>query len=157
MWRAFEELIAVGWVRGPLPKMIIVQAEGCAPLVRAFADHETDSQFWQGASTIAAGLRVPKALGDFLVLRALRESGGGASAVSDEAIRAAIYQTGRLEGLLLSPEGAATVAAIPSLLESDVLAESDRVVAFNTGAGIKYPEVLDAGLPILEPGDDLSG
>ncbi len=149
MWKAFTELATIGWVRGPLPSMIVVQAAGCAPIVRAFIDRQEDSTFWQDAATIASGLRVPKALGDFLVLQAVRESGGTAVAVSDDAIRQAIYETGRREGLLLSPEGAATIAAIPALREAGALKPGDRVVAFNTGAGIKYPEVLSSELPVL--------
>jgi len=155
MWRAFHQLLELGWVRGTLPKMIIVQAAGCAPLVRAFQAREEASAFWEGASTVAAGLRVPKALGDFLVLRAVRETSGSAVAVEDDAIRAAILDSGRTEGLLLSPEGAATIAAIPALLAMGALKPADRVVAFNTGAGIKYPEVLSADLPVLDPGDNL--
>ena len=155
MWKAFAELSAIGWLRGPLPRMIVVQAAGCAPIVEAFRRGEPESQPWPNASTVAAGLRVPKALGDFLVLRAVRESGGTAVAVEDAAIVEAIYATGRREGLLLSPEGAATIAAIPELLASGALRRHERVVAFNTGAGIKYPEALRADLPLLLPDDDL--
>ena len=155
MWKAFAELTAIGWLRGPLPRMIVVQAAGCAPIVEAFRRGDLESRPWPDASTIASGLRVPKALGDFLVLRALRESGGTAVAVDDAAIVEAIYATGRREGLLLSPEGAATIAAIPALLESGALRRDERVVAFNTGAGIKYPEALRADLPLLLPDDDL--
>jgi len=155
MWKAFAELTAIGWLRGPLPRMIVVQAAGCAPIVEAFRRGDLESRPWPDASTIASGLRVPKALGDFLVLRALRESGGTAVAVDDAAIVEAIYATGRREGLLLSPEGAATIAAIPALLESGALRRDERIVTFNTGAGIKYPEALRADLPLLLPDDDL--
>lgn len=155
MWKAFAELAAIGWLRGPLPRMIVVQAAGCAPIVEAFRRGDLESRPWPDASTIASGLRVPKALGDFLVLRALRESGGTAVAVDDAAIVEAIYATGRREGLLLSPEGAATIAAIPALLESGALRRDERIVTFNTGAGIKYPEALRADLPLLLPDDDL--
>jgi len=155
MWKVFAELAALGWLRGPLPRMIVVQAAGCAPIVEAFRRGDLESQPWSNASTIASGLRVPKALGDFLVLRAVRESGGTAVAVDDAAIVEAIYATGRREGLLLSPEGAATIAAIPALLASGALRRHERVVAFNTGAGIKYPEALRADLPLLLPDDDL--
>ena len=155
MWKAFAELQALGWVRGPLPKMIVVQPAGCAPIVAAYERGADSSEFWQGAATIASGLRVPKALGDFLVLRAVRESGGAAIAVSDTAIVETVYRVGAREGLLLSPEGAATLAAIPPLLQRGALRASDRVVAFNTGAGIKYPEALSADLPVLLPNDDL--
>ena len=155
MWKVFAELAALGWLRGPLPRMIVVQAAGCAPIVEAFRRGDLESQPWSNASTIASGLRVPKALGDFLALRAVRESGGTAVAVDDAAIVEAIYATGRREGLLLSPEGAATIAAIPALLASGALRRHERVVAFNTGAGIKYPEALRADLPLLLPDDDL--
>ena len=155
MWKAFAELAAIGWLRGPLPRMIVVQAAGCAPIVDAFRRGDLESRPWPDASTIASGLRVPKALGDFLVLRALRESGGTAVAVDDAAIVEAIYAVGRREGLLLSPEGAATIAAIPALLESGALRRDERIVTFNTGAGIKYPEALRADLPLLLPDDDL--
>ena len=155
MWKAFAELAAIGWLRGPLPRMIVVQAAGCAPIVEAFRRGDLESRPWPDASTVASGLRVPKALGDFLVLRALRESGGTAVAVDDAAIVEAIYAVGRREGLLLSPEGAATIAAIPALLESGALRRDERIVTFNTGAGIKYPEALRADLPLLLPDDDL--
>jgi threonine synthase len=155
MQKAFGELAALGWVHGRLPRLIAVQATGCAPLVAAFQRGEPESTFWQGAATIAAGLRVPKALGDFLVLRAVRETGGTAVAVEDREILQAIQTAGRLEGLLLSPEGAATIAAVPSLLARGVVKPDDRVVAFNTGAGIKYAELLSADLPLLNPGDHL--
>ena len=155
MWKAFAELAAIGWLRGPLPRMIVVQAAGCAPIVDAFRRGDLESRPWPDASTIASGLRVPKALGDFLVLRALRESGGTAVAVDDAAIVETIYAVGRREGLLLSPEGAATIAAIPALLESGALRRDERIVTFNTGAGIKYPEALRADLPLLLPDDDL--
>ena len=155
MWKAFAELVGLGWLRGPLPRMIVVQAAGCAPIVEAFRRGDLESQPWPNAATVASGLRVPKALGDFLVLRAVRESGGTAVAVDDAAIIEAIYAMGRREGLLLSPEGAATIAAIPALLASGALRRHERVVAFNTGAGIKYPEALRANLPLLLPEDDL--
>lgn len=155
MWKVFAELAALGWLRGPLPRMIVVQAAGCAPIVEAFRRGDLESQPWPNASTVASGLRVPKALGDFLVLRAVRESGGTAVAIDDESIREAIYAVGRREGLLLSPEGAATIAAIPALLASGALLPDERVVAFNTGAGIKYPEALRVDLPLLLPDDDL--
>jgi threonine synthase len=155
MWKAFQELQQLGWVRGAMPRMIAVQSAGCAPIVRAFQEGAEASTFWQGAATVASGLRVPKPLGDFLVLQVLRESGGTALAIDDAAILAALEQTARREGLVLSPEGAAVVAAIPALLQSGVIRADDRVVAFNTGAGIKYPEALPSDLPVLDPGDEL--
>jgi threonine synthase len=155
MWKAFNELRQLGWVRGGLPRMIAVQAAGCAPIVRAYEAGAEASEFWQGAATVASGLRVPRPLGDFLVLRVLRESGGTALAVDDAAILAALKLAAQREGLVLSPEGAATIAAIPALLMHGDIHPAERVVVYNTGAGIKYPEALPSDLPVLNPGDDL--
>jgi threonine synthase len=145
IWRAFAALRELGWVEGDPPRLMIVQATGCAPLVEAFERGEEESQPWQGASTLAAGLRVPKALGDFLVLRAIRETGGAAIAVEDEAMLAAMLRLGR-EGLLVSPEGAATLVAAERLRARGDLAEGERVVLVNTGSGLKYPEALEQAL-----------
>jgi threonine synthase len=145
IWRAFAALRELGWVEGDPPRLMIVQATGCAPLVEAFERGEEESQPWQGASTLAAGLRVPKALGDFLVLRAIRETGGAAIAVEDEAMLAAMLRLGR-EGLLVSPEGAATLVAAERLRARSDLAEGERVVLVNTGSGLKYPEALEQAL-----------
>jgi threonine synthase len=142
MWRAFNQLQQIGWVSDPLPRMIAVQAAGCAPLVRALDNRWEESTFWEGASTIAAGLRVPKALGDFLVLRAIRDSGGTAVAVTDEQIIAGMRRVGAETGVACAPEGAATYAALEGLLASGAVRAGERVVLINTGTALKYPEAL---------------
>ena len=151
MWKAFDELEAIGWIGPRRPKLIAVQAEGCAPIVRAFEQGRTSSEFWTGATTVASGLRVPKALGDFLVLRAIAETEGSAVAVTDAAILAAVERVARIEGLFICPEGAATVAALPALLRTGVLRSQDRVVILNTGSGLKYPQTIHASFPVLAP------
>ncbi len=155
IWKALQEMEALGWIQGRWPKLIVVQAEGCAPLVQAFNEGKEDSSFWQGASTIAAGIRVPKALGDFLVLRSVRETGGTAIAISDQQIVTAMRQTASQEGLWVCPEGAAAFAAAAQLRSTGFLKADERVVVLNTGAGLKYPELVAADLPVLDPSDDL--
>jgi len=142
IWKALRELREIGWVAGPLPRMVVVQAAGCAPLVRAFKEGRDASAFWDGARTMAAGLRVPKALGDFLVLQAIRETGGTAVAVSDEAIAEAMSLAARADGLSMCPEGAATVAAARHLRQAGWLQADDEVVLINTGTALKYPGVM---------------
>jgi threonine synthase len=139
MWKVFDELGKIGWLDGKRPRMIAVQSTGCAPIVRAFEANAEFAEPWRNADTIASGLRVPAALGDFLILRAIRESNGFATAVSDDAILDARAEVGREEGLLLSPEGAATYAAYRQALKDGRLAKGDRVVLFNCGNGLKYP------------------
>jgi threonine synthase len=139
MWKAWQELKALGWISGPLPRLIAVQASGCAPIVRAFETGASTATFWQNAHTIAAGIRVPAALGDFLILRALRASGGFALAVTDEAIDAARQHVGARDGLLLSPEGAATYAAYLDAAREGRIQPDDEVVLFNCASGLKYP------------------
>ncbi len=139
MWKAWQELLALGWISAPLPRLVAVQSTGCAPIVRAFDAGASAATPWENARTIAAGIRVPAALGDFLILRALRESGGFALAVSDSAIEAARQQVGSRDGLLLSPEGAATYAAYLEAAAGGRLRSSDRVVLFNCASGLKYP------------------
>ena len=139
MWKAWAELTALGWISPPLPRLVAVQATGCAPIVRAFDSGASAATAWENARTIAAGIRVPAALGDFLILEALRESGGFALAVSDSAIEAARQQVGLRDGLLLSPEGAATYAAYLEAAAGGRLRASDRVVLFNCASGLKYP------------------
>ena len=140
MWKAFAELEQLGWIGSKRPKMIAVQAAGCQPIVRAFERQADVSEFWPGAQTVASGLRVPKALGDFLVLNSIRESGGTAVAVSDEAMLDAGLQFARTEGIFAAPEGGACVAAAKSLLDSGFLSPDDRILLFNTGSGLKYLE-----------------
>lgn len=139
--KALRELGEIGWVSGPLPRMVIVQTDGCAPLVRAFEQGHTESEFWDGAETVASGLRVPKALGDFLVLQAIRKTGGTAIAVSDKEIGEAMKLAAAVDGLYMCPEGAATVVAARRLCETGWLEARDRVVLINTGTALKYPEI----------------
>lgn len=142
IWRAFQQLAALGWIEGPLPRLFVTQAEGCAPLVKAFVEGKDASEYWEGATTIAAGIRVPHALGDFLVLRAIRETGGTAVAVSDDAIREMLGVLAREAGISASPEGAATLAAAIALRERGDLRRDDTVVLVNTGSALKYLELL---------------
>lgn len=142
MWKAFDELEALGWIGARRPKLIAVQAAGCAPLVRAFESGEHESVFWDGAATVASGLRVPKALGDFLVLRAIKETDGYAIAADDEAILGAMARTAQVEGAFICPEGATNVAVLPELVRRGVLKAADRVLLLNTGTGLKYPTAV---------------
>jgi threonine synthase len=147
MWKAFDEMEKLGWIGGRRPKMIAVQAEGCAPVVRAFEENEPRSRFFEGAHTLAAGLRVPKPLGDFLVLAAVRSSGGTAIAVSDEEMLDAGAELASTEGIFAAPEGAACVAALRKLLANGFLKPADRIVLYNTGSGLKYPEAWSTRFP----------
>jgi threonine synthase len=139
MWKAWQELAELGWIEAPLPRLIAVQASGCAPIVRAFESGSDTAAPWENAYTIAAGIRVPAALGDFLILRAVRASGGFALAVSDEQIDAARAHVARSDGLLLSPQGAATYAAYLDAARSGRIAPHEQVVLFNCASGLKYP------------------
>ena len=142
MWKAFAEMESMGWIGSERPRMISVQASGCAPIVRAFEAGATHAAEFENAATVASGLRVPKAIGDFLILDALRASDGSAVAVTDEELLAAVGEIGRLEGLFVAPEGAACVPAIRKLLERGEIQPDEQVVLFNTGAGIKYIEAM---------------
>jgi len=142
MWKAFDEMEQLGWIGSGRPKMISVQSSGCAPIVRAFREQKSDSTFWDQAATIASGLRVPKAFADYMILEAVYKSHGSAVAVSDEEITAAVYEVAGAEGFFICPEGAACFAALRHLLSEEKISEADRVVVFNTAAGIKYPEVI---------------
>jgi len=143
MWKAFEELERLGWVTAAKrPKMVSVQAEHCAPIVRAFEQGADRAQAWEGASTIADGLRVPRAIGDFLILRAIRESGGTAIAVSDESMVDAMLEIGRHEGISAAPEGGAALVAIERLVTNGSIAPGHSVVLFNTGGALKYLDVI---------------
>ncbi len=133
--------------------MIAVQAEGCAPIVRAYDENEPRSRFFENAHTVAAGLRVPKALGDFLVLQGVRESGGTAIAVSDDEMLDAGVRLASDEGIYAAPEGAACVAALEKLLASGFLKPSDRIVLYNTGSGLKYPEAYSTRFPRTAAGE----
>jgi threonine synthase len=147
MWKAFEELEALGWIGPKRPKMIAVQAAGCAPLVQAFEQGKARSEFWEHAQTVASGLRVPKPLGDFLVLEAVRKSGGTAVAVSDRDMLDAGIDLATEEGVFAAPEGGACVAALKKLLASGFLKPEERVVIYNTGAGLKYLEAYATRFP----------
>ena len=142
MWKAFEEMEELGWVTGRRPRMVAIQAAGCAPVARAFEQGETVSRMWENARTFAAGLRVPKPYGDALILEIVRESGGTVAAVTDDEIFGSLKDWGRQEGILLSPEGAAATAAYDRLVGTGFLKAEDRVVLFNTGSGNKYTDVL---------------
>jgi threonine synthase len=143
MWKAFDELERIGWKpAGSRPRMVSVQAEHCAPIVRAFEQGAERSELWQNARTIADGLRVPKAIGDFLVLRAIRESGGTAIAVSDAEMIAGMRALGSLEGISAAPEGGAALRAVEILVEQGRIAPDDVVVLFNTGGALKYLDAL---------------
>jgi threonine synthase len=148
VWKAIRELQTIGWLSAEqTPRLIAVQAAGCAPLVRAWQEGEEASRFFEGAHTLAAGLRVPKALGDFIVLRAVRETGGACIAVDDREILDGLRRLGQAEGLLICPEGAACIAALPHLLDQGTIGRDERVLVLNTGSGLKYPEALRAAVP----------
>lgn len=142
MWKAFDEMEKMRWIDARRPKMIAVQSSGCAPIVRAFEAGATSSEFWNDATTIASGLRVPKAFADTLILRILYESKGLAIAVEDGRILEIIREVAITEGLLFSPEGAATIAAILPLREIGIISESSSILVYNTGSSFKYAEVL---------------
>jgi threonine synthase len=147
MWKAFEEMEALGWISSHRPKMIAVQASGCQPVVRAFERGEAKSQFWDNAHTAAAGLRVPKPLGDALMLDAIRASGGTAIAVSDGELLDAAIDLASDEGIFAAPEGGACVAALKKLLANGFLKPEERIVLYNTGAGLKYLEAFSTRFP----------
>ena len=142
IWKAIEEMEALGWLSGPRPRMYCVQAEGCAPIVKAFHEGKEFAEPWQDAQTVAAGIRVPVAFGDYLILRALRESGGGALTVSDAEILFYMREVATLEGLVICPEGAATVAALRKLLADGIVSPAETVLLLNTGSGLKYLDLL---------------
>jgi threonine synthase len=138
MWKAFDEMEALGWIGSDRPKMFTVQAEGCAPVVRAWEAGADACEPWHDARTYASGLRVPQAIGDFLMLRALRESGGGAVAIADRDMATWVRRMGEDTGIFAAPEGGATAAAVPMLRKLGLLEPTDEVVLFNTGSGLKY-------------------
>jgi threonine synthase len=150
MWKAFEEMEALGWVSGKRPKMIAVQAAGCAPVARAFDAHAEVSEMWQNAATFASGLRVPKPYGDYIILDVVRKSKGTVVALTDEKIFASLRDWASQEGIFLSPEGAAATAAYDRLIETGFLKASDRVVIFNTGSGNKYTDVVAQALGLRQ-------
>ena len=139
MWKAFQELRELGWLNCKLPKMFAVQSEACAPIVKAFENNQRHAELWENASTIASGIRVPAAIGDFLILDAIRESEGSAIAVSEESIIDCRNEIANETGLLMSPEGAATAAGYIKALSKNLINENDQVVLFNCASGLKYP------------------
>ena len=140
MWKAFDEMEQMGWIGSKRPRMVSVQASGCAPIIRAFEEGKRFADEFPNAATTASGLRVPKAIGDFLILDALRDSGGTAVAVTDDELIKATREIGAAEGIFCAPEGAACLPALRKLIEADQVKSSDRVVLFNTGSGVKYME-----------------
>jgi len=153
MWKAFAELQAIGFIGGMRPRMVAVQAAGCAPMVRAYEEGTEHARRWENAQTVASGIRVPQAIGDFLILRAVRESGGFAMAVSDAAISEALEESARVEGFLMCPEGAATYAAYKQSLADGRIRRDEQAVLFNCATGLKYPlapirRTLDRHKPI---------
>jgi len=155
MWKVFDELEELGWIGSERPRMVSVQASGCAPIPKAFDEGKEESEFWQGAETLAAGLRVPHALGDFLVLNAARESGGSALAVTDEEIMEGVGQIAREEGLFVCPEGAATFSALKHLIADGKVDKDERVVLFNTGSGLKYTTLFEVNAPVFDVGEKI--
>jgi threonine synthase len=153
MWKAFAELEELGWIGPARPRMVVVQATGCAPIVRAFEDGARHATPWEGATTLAAGMRVPSAIGDYLILDAVRQSGGTALAITDEEMVEACLLLGQTEGIFAAPEGGATVAAARALRAAGWLGREERVVLFNTGSGLKYPAPVAVAAPVLDPRD----
>jgi threonine synthase len=150
MWKAFQELQHMGWIEKRMPRMVSVQAEGCAPIVKAFRENKAEAEAWNEASTVAAGIRVPAVLADSLILSILRESNGIAVAVSDSELLECVQCLGRTEGVFASPEGAATVAALRHLVRAGWIKKGERVVLFNTGSGLKYTDQFDVQLPTAD-------
>lgn len=157
MWKAFAEMEALGLIGARRPKMICVQAVGCAPIVEAFERGERHAALFAGAQTLAPGIRVPVAIGDYLILDAIRESGGTALTVTDDEILAATREVAASDGLYASPEAAATFVAARKLAASGFLGGEERVIVFSTGAGLKHTELIDLDLPVLDPHDPAVG
>ncbi len=153
MWKAFDELEALGWIGSARPKMISVQAEGCGPIVKAFHDGVRHAEPWCHARTIAPGIRVPAAIADYLILDAMRASGGTGVTVSDQEILDSIHELARTEGIFAAPEGAATYAGYKKLIDAGFLKPEEKVVLFNTGSGLKTAELVEANPPVLDPAD----
>ena len=158
MWKAFKELREIGVIGDEFPRMVSVQAKGCAPIVEAFKEGRRESEFWQNANTLAAGIRVPKAFADFMILDAIYESGGSAVAVSDEEIIESSNELAK-QGFFVCPEGAATLAALKKLIESGEVDKDEKVLLYNTGSGIKYTDVYSENvkldLPVISSVDEI--
>ncbi|MCM3273405.1 threonine synthase [Paenibacillus elgii] len=157
IFKAFQELQALGWVQAKLPRLVAVQAEGCAPIVQAWKEKKTESAFWPASSTVAFGINVPKALGDFLVLDAIYRTDGCAVAIDDRTLLREQLRVAREEGAFVCPEGAAAFAAARLLRSSGWIREEETVVVLNTGSGVKYPNTVQAAPPVLQPGERLTG
>ena len=153
--KALRELRELGWIGEKLPRLVAVQSTGCAPIVQAWRQGHRESAFWPHSATVAFGINVPKALGDFLVLEALYQTDGCAVAVSDEDILASQTELARTEGLFVCPEGAATLAAARQLRADGWIKPPERVVLLNTGSGLKYPDTVRIQAPVLQPDDEL--
>lgn len=151
MWKAFAEMQALGWIGSERPRLVSVQAEGCAPLVRAFDAGADESELWRNPTTRVPGLRAPRVIADFLCLQAIRESGGTAIAVPDEPMFAAQHEAAAAEGIALCPEGAACLVALRELLARGAVARDERIVVFNTASGLKYVEMMPADAPVVDP------
>ena len=155
LYKAFQELVSLGWIEPPLPRLVAVQSSACAPIPKAWAVGADESQYWPDPDTTIPGLRVPKALGDFLVLRSIYATDGCAVAVSDDEAYAAQRLLARTEGLFVCPEGAATLAAAANLRSSGWIKAHERVVLLNTGSGLKYADTIPVQAPVIKPKDDL--
>lgn len=154
--KALKELAELGWIEDRLPRLVAVQAAGCAPIVKAWEERKPRSEFWPNAETVAFGINVPKALGDFLVLEGIYQTNGCAIAIEDEDLLKEQALIARLEGAFVCPEGAATFAAARRLRESGWIKDGETVVALNTGSGIKYPETVQVQVPVLQPGESMA-
>jgi threonine synthase len=157
IYKALLELREIGWIGDKMPRLVAVQSEGCAPIVKAWEEKQAASEFWSDSSTIAFGINVPKALGDFLVLDAVKQTGGCAIAVSDEEVLHDQAELARTEGLFICPEGAATLSAYKQLLNSGWIKSGEKTVLLNTGSGLKYPNTVSVNVPVLEQTEDIPG
>ncbi|MDJ0666500.1 MAG: threonine synthase, partial [Desulfobacterales bacterium] len=155
IYKALKELETMGWISGKFPRLVAVQSTGCAPIIEAWKQNKNESEFWENAATLAFGITVPKALGDFLVLEAIYKTDGCAVAVEDSAILEAEALMASREGTFVCPEGAATLSAAVELAQSGWIKPEERVVLLNTGSGLKYPETVVTKPPLLSPHDDL--
>jgi threonine synthase len=151
MWKAFDEMETLGWIGPDRPKMVVVQSAGCAPIVKAWDEGKSSADFWPDASTLASGLRVPKAYGDYLILEILRKSSGIALAATDAEIMDAFRHWARVEGIFAAPEGAASLVAYRKLRARGFFSDDDKVVLFNTGSGLKYLDVIESQKPTRKP------
>ncbi len=156
MWKGFNELEQIGWIKGNKPRMFTIQAEGCAPIVKAFIEKKEECEIWANATTDASGLRVPKPYADYLVLKILRESHGGAVAAEEKAIFDCQRRLAATEGIFAAPEGAATIRGLVKLLESGEIEKSDNILLYNTGSGILYTDLIKTDLKVLKPDADPS-